>query len=210
MFVQRNMFDEAQSAAAALEVDMSDYFVELTTRCVELSRLEGTSYGVSTVSASFLHTSPVTKNLRGPISTLGLRYLQTALQRHDNTKTEWRYTDVVADTFFVLNSDKNTGWQMPAWLVAGEMDRDPEGWISRALKWGWVEEAIDWSADLLRRVGDLHRNDHGQLLTSTVGYSTGTAPAKASKCRLHSREPDRPSYRRCRRSRRERQCCCAV
>lgn len=41
---------------------------------------------------------------------------------------------------------------MPAWLVQWEMDRDPEGWISDAVKWGWVMEALEWSLELLRRV----------------------------------------------------------
>ena len=39
LFAQRGMFDVAQSAAAALRVDMTDLFQTLTSRCVELSRL---------------------------------------------------------------------------------------------------------------------------------------------------------------------------
>jgi nuclear pore complex protein Nup160 len=56
----------------------------------------------------------------------------------------------VSDALFEINSDKKSGWTMPSWLVAWEMDRDPEGWISRALKWGWVKEAVEWSSELLR------------------------------------------------------------
>jgi nuclear pore complex protein Nup160 len=39
LFVQQGMFDEAQSAAASLQVDMTSLFQALATRCVELSRL---------------------------------------------------------------------------------------------------------------------------------------------------------------------------
>jgi nuclear pore complex protein Nup160 len=48
-----------------------------------------------------------------------------------------------------MNQDKRLGWLMPAWLVDWEMERDPEGWISRALRWGWVEEAVDWVTQLV-------------------------------------------------------------
>ena len=58
----------------------------------------------------------------------------------------------MAETFFSLNSNKRNGWRMPAWLVSWEMERNPEGWIGMALKWGWVEEAVDWSAELMRKV----------------------------------------------------------
>ena len=58
----------------------------------------------------------------------------------------------MADTLFEMNADKRAGWQMPIWLVESEMERDAEGWIARALRWGWVEEAIDWMAEVLRRV----------------------------------------------------------
>ena len=67
-------------------------------------------------------------------------------------KTHWRYSAAVADAFFELNQDKRTGWQMPLWLVQAGMDRDPEGWIQRALRWGWVEECVDWALELLSRV----------------------------------------------------------
>lgn len=39
---------------------------------------------------------------------------------------------------------------MPSWLAAWEMERDPESWISRALKWGWIKEAAEWTSELLR------------------------------------------------------------
>lgn len=46
---------------------------------------------------------------------------------------------------------------MPAWLVEWEMERDPESWISSALRFGWVEESVDWSSELLRRVSPFFR-----------------------------------------------------
>jgi len=39
LFTQRGMFDHAQSAAAALQVDMTDMIQSLAARCVELSRI---------------------------------------------------------------------------------------------------------------------------------------------------------------------------
>jgi nuclear pore complex protein Nup160 len=41
---------------------------------------------------------------------------------------------------------------MPGWLVHMEMERDAEAWIGRAVKWGWVGEAIGWTRQLLRDV----------------------------------------------------------
>ena len=149
MLLQRGMYDEAQSAAATLGVDMTDLFISLATRCVQLSRLSDIP---SIATASFLYTSPVTSRLRGPPAALALRYLQSALTRHDSARTHYRYREAVADTLFELNRDRSNGWQMPAWLVDWEMDRDPEGWISRALRWGWVSEAVEWCTEVLRRV----------------------------------------------------------
>jgi nuclear pore complex protein Nup160 len=53
---------------------------------------------------------------------------------------------------FEMNQNKKSGWQIPVWLADWEMQRDSEGWVSRALRWGWVEEAVDWTAELVRRV----------------------------------------------------------
>jgi nuclear pore complex protein Nup160 len=41
---------------------------------------------------------------------------------------------------------------MPGWLVHMEMERDAEAWIGRAIRWGWVGEAIGWTRQLLRDV----------------------------------------------------------
>jgi nuclear pore complex protein Nup160 len=147
-FTQRSMFDEAQSSAAAMDVDMSDLFTVLATRCVELARAPGVK--LDNPAATFLASSPVTSRLRGPPAALALRYLQVALERHDSAATEWRYRAAVADTLMELNDDMRVGWQMPAWLVDDEMARDAEGWISRALAHGWVPEAVAWTADMLR------------------------------------------------------------
>ena len=106
----------------------------------------------STPAAAFLKTSPITGSLRGPPAALALRYLQTALARHDSAATSYKYRHAVAETFFELNLDKNAGWRTPQWLVSWGMERDPEGWIALALKWGWVEESLEWSASLLREV----------------------------------------------------------
>ena len=52
--------------------------------------------------------------------------------------------------------DKSTGWEMPGWLVHMEMERDPEAWIGRAIRWGWVSEAIGWTRQLLRDVSPFY------------------------------------------------------
>jgi nuclear pore complex protein Nup160 len=41
---------------------------------------------------------------------------------------------------------------MPGWLVHMEMERDAEAWIGRAIRWGWVGEAIGWTRQLMRDV----------------------------------------------------------
>ncbi|WVQ96857.1 hypothetical protein IAU59_003964 [Kwoniella sp. CBS 9459] len=149
LFVQRGMFDVAQSAAASLQVDMVDFFQSLAARCVELSRLSEHTGDFS--AATFLQISPVTSRLRGSPSALALKYLQSALTRHDSARTNWRYREAVAETLFEMNKDKKQGWVMPVWLAQWEMDRDPVGWISRALRNGWVAEALDWTLDLVRK-----------------------------------------------------------
>jgi len=147
-FTQRSMFDEAQSSAAAMDVDMTDMFTVLATRCVELARAPGVK--LDNPAAAFLVSSPVTSRLRGPPAALALRYLQVALERYDSDATQWRYRAAVADAFFSLNDDMRSGWQVPVWLVDAELRRDPESWISRAVEHGWVAEAVGWAADMLR------------------------------------------------------------
>ena len=115
-----------------------------------------------------MHASPLTSRLRGSPSALALRYLHTALLRYDSSKTQYRYRQVVADTLFEINRDKKSGWEMPGWLVHMEMERDAEGWIGRAIKWGWVAEAGGCTRDLLRNVRS--RPLHADLSSS---YSLG-------------------------------------
>ncbi|WWC70656.1 uncharacterized protein I206_104607 [Kwoniella pini CBS 10737] len=149
LFIQRGMFDIAQSSAAALQVDMTDLFQALAARCIELSRLSEHNGDFS--AATFLQSSPVTARLRGSPSALSIKYLQSALTRHDSAKTNWKYRQAVADTLFEMNKDKKQKWQMPVWLVTWEMERDPESWINKALKHGWVEEAIGWTIEMIRK-----------------------------------------------------------
>ena len=151
LFVQRGMFDEAQASASGALVDLSDFFTILTRRCVRLSQ-PGAESDVDSPSSAWLYKSSVTAHLQGPPSALAMRYLQTALTRHDSEDTNWKYRQIVAEEMFSQNTDVNSGWKMPTWLVDWEMHRDPEGWISRDVRWGWIKEAIEWSIDLLRRV----------------------------------------------------------
>ena len=153
LFVQRGMFDLAQSAAQSLDIDMTDLFISLARRCVYLSRSSDPLTVLDPTSAAYIYSSPITNRLQGPPPARAMRYLQVTLARHDSAKTQWRYRAAVADTLFEMNMNKKGGFKMPQWLVEWEMERDPEVWISRALKWGWVEEAIDWVSDLLRKVG---------------------------------------------------------
>lgn len=39
MLVERNMFDVALSAASTMDVDMTNIFVSIAKKCVELSRI---------------------------------------------------------------------------------------------------------------------------------------------------------------------------
>lgn len=144
---QRGKFDHAQTAASEMDVDMTDLFVAIATRCVELSRHPVPSE--RDLERGGILSSPTTARLRGPPQALALRYLQTALSRHDGPSTQWKYTSAVADTFFSLNEMKGP-WHPPAWLVESELHRDPEGWISRAIKYGWIAEAIAWASEMLR------------------------------------------------------------
>ena len=161
LLVQKNMYDEALSVAAALRADMTKIFVTLATKAVEMSQESGTDKSVhrplprlkySMVFATYLRKSPVTARLRGPAPALALRYLQVCLERHDSASTHFAYRIAVSDTFFELNIDEARGWKMPQWLVSWEMQRDPHGWIDRAIRWGWITEALDWSIQVLQNV----------------------------------------------------------
>jgi nuclear pore complex protein Nup160 len=150
LFTQHGAYDLAQSSAFALKVDMTPIFRSLAERCLLLARTPITSIDPS--SSSWLRTSSSTSRLRGPPSTLSLRYLQISLERHDSKSTGWKYGEQVSEVWFEKCNDKREGWVMPAWLVQREMKRDMEGWISRAVKWGWIEEAVDWLIDWFREV----------------------------------------------------------
>ncbi|WVW84551.1 hypothetical protein I302_106585 [Kwoniella bestiolae CBS 10118] len=169
LFIQRGMFDIAQSAASSLQVDMTDLFQALAARCVELSRLSEHNGDFS--AATFLQSSAITARLRGSPSALSIKYLQTALSRHDSPKTNWKYRQAVADTLFEMNKDKKKGWQMPVWLAQWEMDRDPEAWIGKALKYGWVEEALGWTIDLVRKATPPELLPKGKSNTTKLPYN---------------------------------------
>ncbi|KAK6908300.1 hypothetical protein I203_102301 [Kwoniella mangroviensis CBS 8507] len=179
LFIQRGTFDIAQSAASSLQVDMTDLFQALAARCVELSRLSEHNGDFS--AATFLQSSPITARLRGSPSALSIKYLQTSLSRHDSSRTNWKYRQVVADTLFEMNKDKKKGWQMPVWLSEWEMDRDPEAWIGKALKYGWVEEALGWTIDLVRKATPPELLPKGKSNVSNLPYNLIDRVLAASK-----------------------------
>ncbi|KAL1412954.1 hypothetical protein Q8F55_000703 [Vanrija albida] len=168
-FTQRSLFDLALSSAADMTVDMTDIFQTLATRCVELSRVP--SMAADNPAVAFLSASPVTARLRGPPSALALRYLEVALDRRDGPSTQYKYRDTVANTFFELNEDARSGWQMPVWLVEHELKRDAEGWISRALDKGWVKEAVEWTAEVLRRAQPPDLLPAGKEFAADIPYN---------------------------------------
>lgn len=151
-------------------------------------------------SATFLRSSTITSRLRGPPASLCLRYLEVSLSRHDTAKTQFRYRAAVADTFFKLNDDERYGWVMPYWLVEWEMQRDPEGWIARALKWGWVKEAREWAARLLQEVSRL--SVYIQTPNSAdkrTGYAAGSVAEGQVLPGIHSVHSVRQGASACRR-----------
>ena len=149
----------------------------LYTACTKLTR-------GSPNAIAWLHTSPLTNRLRGSDAGLSLRYLEKVLQQYDSADTHYAYRTAVANTFFALNSNKRGGWRMPAWLVSWEMERNPEGWVGMAVKWGWIEEALDWSAEMLRRVSHLSllasysAHPHAADLVMPVGFPAGSRMAR--------------------------------
>lgn len=143
LFTQRAQFDDAFSTAAASGTDMTDIFVAVAERCVDLEQRPNASVDGYNSSEAWLAASPITARLRGSPSALAQRYLQTSLSRHDTAKTGYRYTSSVADVFFA------NARSMPAWLASAEMARDAESFISRALAAGWTREALGWASELL-------------------------------------------------------------
>jgi hypothetical protein len=71
---------------------------------------------------------------------------------------------------------------MPGWLVHMEMERDPETWISRAVRHGWISEAVGWTRQLLRDVS-LYIFQGNEV---EVGLMIDNAPGATSKGKVGS------------------------
>ncbi|KAG1847541.1 nucleoporin Nup120/160-domain-containing protein [Suillus subalutaceus] len=141
---QANQFDMAMATARSLDVDMSELFATLTTQCLRLSRnpetvlQEDTSDWLLTDNVSSWPGSPADR---------GWRYLRVALERHDSTQTDYKYSKTAFET--ILSSDRSS--PPPPWLVHSLEENHHEYLIRTSLRYDIIESALEHSLSLLHK-----------------------------------------------------------
>ncbi|KAJ3777455.1 nucleoporin Nup120/160-domain-containing protein [Lentinula raphanica] len=140
---QSNRFNMALATARSLEVDMSDLFTHLITQCLRLSHQpdlvlqEDTSDWLLTDNVSTWPGSPADK---------GWRYLREALNRHDGVDTDYKYSKIALET--ILNYQSSP----PPWLIQVLEEYHPEYIIRINLRYGNLEQAVDHTLSLIRKI----------------------------------------------------------
>lgn len=76
------------------------------------------------------------------------RLLRTALEKHDTLENGWAYRKAV----FTRILDLDRLGRVPAWLIKFFEDEEPEYLIRTQLKYGLVEQALQYSLNLIRKV----------------------------------------------------------
>ncbi|KAF8845600.1 hypothetical protein BDN67DRAFT_993287 [Paxillus ammoniavirescens] len=141
---QANQFELAMSAARALDVDMSELFAALAGQCMRLSRnpdavlQEDTSDWLLTDNVSSWPGSPADR---------GWRYLKLALERHDGSDTDYRYSKAVLEA--ILSHDISS--PPPPWLIHTLEDHHHEYLIRTSLRFDILESALEHTLSLVRK-----------------------------------------------------------
>ncbi|KAK7060140.1 hypothetical protein VNI00_000904 [Paramarasmius palmivorus] len=185
---QSNRFNLAMATARSLDVDMTDLFAHLTTQCLKLSH--DPDIVVQQDTSDWLLTDKVS-SWGGSPADRGWRYLRESLKRHDSSETDYKYTKTALET--VLNF-----WSSPPppWLVQQLEEHHHDYLIRVSLRFGNLEQAIDYTLSLVRKADSQLARDLPKHAASTwLPYmlidqvlAAGTAqeppPARLSELRL--------------------------
>ncbi|PWN52428.1 hypothetical protein IE53DRAFT_367230 [Violaceomyces palustris] len=168
LFVNTDRFDEAFSTAKALDVDMTDIFQSLTSKCVALSKaralrkseakdseplhpevdeLRDADEDMEEPEAAFLNLSEKCATWKGPASERAWRYLRMYLEMFDHSSTGWRYRQAVLDRALALGHSSS----LPEWLSKWFMEHKPDFLIRTSMEYGLVDEALRHSIDMVKK-----------------------------------------------------------
>ncbi|KAG9016926.1 hypothetical protein FRB93_009456 [Tulasnella sp. JGI-2019a] len=143
-YIQNGAFDEAIGAARSLDVSMTAIFENLTSRCLELSRMRGTDIEQE---APWLLFDGI-RSCEGTPVTRAWRYLQESLERNDTVDTDFECRKVVLKR--ILDEDRE--FRLPGWLIQFFEQHQPEDLIRMCLKYDLLQEALRHSINLVKRV----------------------------------------------------------
>ncbi|KAI0643699.1 nucleoporin Nup120/160-domain-containing protein [Trametes meyenii] len=141
---QASRFNTAMAAARSLDVDMSDLFGHLTSRCLRLSR--NSDSVMSEDTSDWLLTDKIS-SWPGTPAEKGWRYLRQSLERHDGSQTDYRYTKVAFETIMAFDRASPP----PPWLVHTLEEHHPEYLIRTCLRFEMLECALDHTLGMMRR-----------------------------------------------------------
>ncbi|GAA5977403.1 hypothetical protein JCM11641_000087 [Rhodosporidiobolus odoratus] len=135
LFSQTGAFEQAFSAGAVLDADLSSLFEAVAERCVALSmHPEGSQ------DASWVTLSEEATTWDDSLSSKAWRLLENHLERHDSSPT-WRYRLVVLERVLATNR----GGKVPAFLSEFLLKRDSQALIRTLVKYDRLAEAFEAS-----------------------------------------------------------------
>ncbi|TFY51621.1 hypothetical protein EVJ58_g10469 [Rhodofomes roseus] len=141
---QNNLFSVAMATARCLKEDMTDLFGHLTRQCLRLAR--NPDAVVAEDTSDWLLTDKVS-SWPGTPTDRGWRFLRQALERHDGSETDFRYSKVTLET--ILEYDRAS--PPPPWLVHTLETQHPEYLIRTCLRYDNLDSALDHVLALMRR-----------------------------------------------------------
>ncbi|KAF5393577.1 hypothetical protein D9757_000399 [Collybiopsis confluens] len=161
---QANRFNMALAIARSLEVDMTDLFAHLTTQCLRLSH--NPDVVVQENTSDWLLTDKV-QTWPGTAADRGWRYLRESLKRHDGIETDFKYTKITLETILGVQASSP-----PPWLVQFLEEHHHEYLIRVSLRFGKLEQAIDHTLSLIRKIdGQLAREPPKNAASTWLPYT---------------------------------------
>ncbi|KIK65722.1 hypothetical protein GYMLUDRAFT_158902 [Collybiopsis luxurians FD-317 M1] len=161
---QSNRFNMALATARSLEVDMTDLFAHLTTQCLRLSH--NPDVVVREDTSDWLLTDNVL-TWPGSAADRGWRYLRESLKRHDGTETDFKYTKITLETILGVQASSP-----PPWLVQVLEENHHEYLIRVYLRFGNLDQAIEHTLSLIRKVdGQLARETPKNAASTWLPYT---------------------------------------
>ncbi|BGP12916.1 hypothetical protein JCM10213_004335 [Rhodosporidiobolus nylandii] len=135
LFSQTGAFEQAFSAGAVLDVDLSSLFETVAERCVALSlHPEGSQ------DANWVTQAEEAATWDGSLSSKAWRLLERHLERHDSAPSH-RYRLVALERVLATNR----GGKVPPFLTDFLLANDPQSLIRTLVKYDKLSEAFEFS-----------------------------------------------------------------